>query len=546
MEFRLLGPLEVAEHDRSLPLGGRKQRALLAVLLLHANEVVSVERLIDELWGESPPATVAKSVQVYVSRLRKQLGDGPPRDAAARATCCGSSPSELDVARFERAGRRGAGRASRGRSRPRSCARRSRCGAAPPLADLAYEPFAQAEIARLEELRARRRSSSGSTPSSRLGRHAELVGELEALVAEHPLRERLRGQLMLALYRSGPPGRGARGLPAARRRWSRSWGSSPAASCRSSSRRSCARTPSLDLAGAASGRRRRRRHAAARSSGRERELAALEAALDDAARRPRRRRAGRRRARDRQEPARRGADRAGPRAARRARARRPLLGGGRRAGLLAVGAGAARLRPRRATPRRCATRLGAGAAELAQLLPELRELVPDLPRAAGARRRGRALPALRGGERLPARAARGRAAGARARRPARRRRAVAAAAAVRGARDRRQRGCSSSCAFRDVDPTRARAAGRDARRARARAAHARGSRSPGSAEPTSADYIERATGHRARAALVAGDPRRDGGQPAVRRRGRAPARAPRARLGRAGRAPAASRRACAP
>jgi DNA-binding SARP family transcriptional activator len=76
MDFRLLGPLEVAEHDRSLPLGGAKQRSLLALLLLHANEVVPTERLTDELWGGSPPATVAKSIQVYVSRLRRELGDG--------------------------------------------------------------------------------------------------------------------------------------------------------------------------------------------------------------------------------------------------------------------------------------------------------------------------------------------------------------------------------------------------------------------------------------------------------------------------------------
>jgi DNA-binding SARP family transcriptional activator len=76
MEFRLLGPLEVVERDRSLVLGGRKQRALLAVLLLHANDAVSRERLIDELWGDSAPATVDKSIHVYVSRLRRQLGDG--------------------------------------------------------------------------------------------------------------------------------------------------------------------------------------------------------------------------------------------------------------------------------------------------------------------------------------------------------------------------------------------------------------------------------------------------------------------------------------
>jgi DNA-binding SARP family transcriptional activator len=83
MDFRLLGPLEVVQHDRPLALGGRKQRALLAVLLLHANELVATERLIDDLWGESPPATVAKSIHVYVSGL--QAARRPPdRDAHAR------------------------------------------------------------------------------------------------------------------------------------------------------------------------------------------------------------------------------------------------------------------------------------------------------------------------------------------------------------------------------------------------------------------------------------------------------------------------------
>ena len=89
MDFRLLGPLEVVEHDRPLALGGPKRRALLAVLLLHANDVVSTERLIDLLWGESPPSTVAKSVQTYVSRLRKELGDGRLL-TRTRAMCCGS------------------------------------------------------------------------------------------------------------------------------------------------------------------------------------------------------------------------------------------------------------------------------------------------------------------------------------------------------------------------------------------------------------------------------------------------------------------------
>ena len=101
MEFRLLGPLEVLERDRVLMVGGGKQRALLAVLLLHANEVVSTDRLLDDLWGASPPATAAKSIQLYVSRLRKELGDGRlltrPPGYVLRV-----DPAELDLARFER------------------------------------------------------------------------------------------------------------------------------------------------------------------------------------------------------------------------------------------------------------------------------------------------------------------------------------------------------------------------------------------------------------------------------------------------------------
>src|SRR5262245_42402337 len=101
VEFRLLGPLEVVEHDRPLALGGGKQRSLFALLLLHANEVVSKERLIDELWGESPPATVAKSVQIYVSRLRKALGDGR-LVTRAPGYMLRLDSSELDLGRFER------------------------------------------------------------------------------------------------------------------------------------------------------------------------------------------------------------------------------------------------------------------------------------------------------------------------------------------------------------------------------------------------------------------------------------------------------------
>ena len=150
MEFRLLGPLAVVRHDRSLPLGAPKQRSLLAVLLLHANDVVSTERLIDELWGASPPATVAKSIQVYVSRLRKLLGDGRLLTRAP-GYALRVDTSELDVARFERLV------AEADAADPAATAKTLREALAlwrgPPLADLAFEPFAQAEIARLEELR---------------------------------------------------------------------------------------------------------------------------------------------------------------------------------------------------------------------------------------------------------------------------------------------------------------------------------------------------------------------------------------------------------
>jgi DNA-binding SARP family transcriptional activator len=210
MEFRLLGPLEVAEHDRTVALGGVKQRSLLAVLLLHANQVVSADRLIDELWGDSPPPTAAKSIQVHVSRLRKELGDGRLATRAPGYVMY-VDPSELDLARFERLVGEAAGADSG------SAAQKLREALAlwrgPALADLAYEPFAQTEITRLEELRL-------AVVEQRIdadlagGRHSELVGELEALVAAHPLRERLRCQLMLALYRSG---RQAEALEAYRR-----------------------------------------------------------------------------------------------------------------------------------------------------------------------------------------------------------------------------------------------------------------------------------------------------------------------------------------
>ena len=200
MEFRILGPLEATDRGRSIPLGGARQRALLALLLTRANELVSADRLIDELWGERPPRTAANALQFHVSQLRKALGSAGAIVTREPGYLIQVAPDELDLLRFERL-----------------VAEAQECSAAvaapllrealglwrgPALADLASEPFAQAETVRLEELRLTALEQRLEADLA-LGRHAEVVGELEALVQAHPLRERLRGQLMLALYRSG-------------------------------------------------------------------------------------------------------------------------------------------------------------------------------------------------------------------------------------------------------------------------------------------------------------------------------------------------------
>src|SRR6266511_2388397 len=199
MDFRILGPLEVCDDGRVLPLGGAKQRALLAILILHANEVVSAERLLDDLWGERQPTSGAKALHVYVSQLRKVIGDDRVVTRAP-GYMLRVDPDELDVARFERL-REQAEAAEADEARAILTDAMSLWRGA-PLPEFAYESFAQVEFARLEELRTHALEQRIDADLA-LGAHAELVGELEALVREHPLRERLRGQLMLALYRSG-------------------------------------------------------------------------------------------------------------------------------------------------------------------------------------------------------------------------------------------------------------------------------------------------------------------------------------------------------
>jgi predicted ATPase/DNA-binding SARP family transcriptional activator len=198
MEYRVLGPLEVLGEEGSLPLGGAKQRALLALLLLDANRVVSRERLIDELWPGDPPETAVTTVQVYVSRLRKLLPDGtlitrPP------GYLLQVEPEAIDLQRFETL------LADARTAEPERAATLLRQALAlwrgAPLAEFS-EPFARFERGRLEDLRLEALEQRIGADQA-LGRDSELIGELESLIAEHPHRERPRGQLMLALYRSG-------------------------------------------------------------------------------------------------------------------------------------------------------------------------------------------------------------------------------------------------------------------------------------------------------------------------------------------------------
>ena len=198
-DFRILGPLEVSDETGPLLLGGQKQRAVLALLLLDADRVVSVDRLVEALWGEQPPRTAVTSLQNFVSQLRKSLGpeilETKPPGYRLRVR-----KGELDLDRFRVAVENA--RALEPAQRAAKLCEALGFWRGPPLADFAFESFAQPHIAHLEELRL-------ATLEERVeadleaGRHGELVGELEALVEEHPVRERLRGQYMLALYRSG-------------------------------------------------------------------------------------------------------------------------------------------------------------------------------------------------------------------------------------------------------------------------------------------------------------------------------------------------------
>jgi len=202
LSFRVLGRLEACSDGVELNLGPRKQRALLALLLLDANRVVSTERLIDDLWGEAPPSTARAALQVYVAGLRKALGgDGATLRTKAPGYLLEVETGSLDLDRFTQL-RAEAHEAPDAGRRATLLHEALTLWRDDPLPELRTEPFSTAAVAQLEQLRLgtlEERLDADLT----LGRDAALVIELEALVAEHPYRERLRGQLMLAFYRSG-------------------------------------------------------------------------------------------------------------------------------------------------------------------------------------------------------------------------------------------------------------------------------------------------------------------------------------------------------
>jgi DNA-binding SARP family transcriptional activator len=254
LEFLILGPLEVLAAGRALELGAAKQRALLALLLLHANELVSVDRLVEELWDGDGPATAPHSIQVYVSQLRKVFDQAGTAGVDVLLTrppgyLLKVAPEQFDLRRFERLAEdadqaRATGDVAAAGDLLREALALWRGDA---LADFTYESFAQAPAARLEEVRlaaTERRIELDLL----LGRHAELTGELEQLVTDHPLRERPHGQLMLALYRSGRQADALETYRRLRSRLTKELGLDPSSALQQLERKMLQHDPELELA----------------------------------------------------------------------------------------------------------------------------------------------------------------------------------------------------------------------------------------------------------------------------------------------------------
>ena len=282
MEFRLLGPLEVVADDGSaVPVRGQRARTLLALLLLEPNHAVSTDRLVDGIWGETPPATAAAALQVHVHALRKALGRDRvvTRDPGYLVRV---EDGELDADRFTdllRAGEAALAKGDAGAA-ARELQEALELWRGQALADVAYEPFAQREAERLGELRLAGEEKRLEAELE-LGRHASVVGDLERLVAEHPLRERLRAHLMVALYRSGRQADALAAYKDARTRLVEDLGIEPAPALRELEQQILRQDPGLEAQGARPAPRASRAPAPTTPLvGRDLELAAIRALLE--------------------------------------------------------------------------------------------------------------------------------------------------------------------------------------------------------------------------------------------------------------------------
>jgi DNA-binding SARP family transcriptional activator len=247
LDFRILGPLEVIADGSPIRLGGPKQRATLAILLLNANRVVSVDRLADDLYAGAAPVTAVTQVQRQISELRKLLGSSHAIETQPPGYALRLAPEQLDLHRFERLAADADRLFESGEAKRAAELLRDALGLwrGPPLADVGYESFAQPALARLEEIRLAAVEQRIDAELA-LGGHAQLVGELEQLVAEHPLQERFTEQLMLALYRSGRQAEALDVYRAARTRLVEALGLEPTSPLQALERAILAHDPSLD------------------------------------------------------------------------------------------------------------------------------------------------------------------------------------------------------------------------------------------------------------------------------------------------------------
>jgi DNA-binding SARP family transcriptional activator len=248
MKFRILGPLDVRDGDREVRLRGGKERALLALLLVNANRTLALDGIVDELWGEDVPETAPKMVQIYVSHLRKAL---PPEMLHTRPPgyALVIEPDQLDLHRFEQLVAEARAALEEGRAEQAADSFRQALALwrGPALEEFASEPFAQPEAARLEELRINALEGRLEADLQR-GRHDDVVAELEALVGRHPLREGLRRQHMLALYRAGRQAEALAAYQEARRALADELGIEPSPALRDLERRILQQDPTLSPA----------------------------------------------------------------------------------------------------------------------------------------------------------------------------------------------------------------------------------------------------------------------------------------------------------